>query len=82
MNIGSKLLLLFLVDGTLRGIKLMPLVKECLSKLKECGLQVAAITSDQGSNFACLANELGISADHPYITHGGEEIIVMPNLHI
>ncbi len=56
----------FFVNTAVTGDNLLEKMMTCLGKLKECGLKVAAVTSDQGSNFTYLTNVLKITPDQPY----------------
>ncbi len=56
----------FFVNTAVTGEKLLEKMMTCLGKLKECGLKLAAVTSDQGSNLTYLTNVLKITPEEPY----------------
>jgi hypothetical protein len=58
---------------------LLTIVRECIARLKHCGLTVVNFTSDQGSNFSGFLSAMGVSPSHPYFVHDGQQIFVTPD---
>ena len=61
------------------GANLLNNLLECIDRLKKCGFTVVNVTSDQGSNFTSVANQLGVSARKPFFVHAGTKIHVTPD---
>ena len=56
----------YFVSHTFSGSELKTVVTNCILKLKQYGLIVNAVVSDQGSNFIQLSNSFGVSPLKPY----------------
>lgn len=56
----------FFVKSTFSGEQLKNTIIECVSKMKNVGITVRAIVSDQGSNFIELTRNLEITAEKPF----------------
>lgn len=67
----------FLSKDCATADKLEILLKECLQKIKDIGLQPKAIVCDQGSSNVHLYKNLGITEDHPFFVHGDSKIFCM-----
>lgn len=61
----------FLTQSACKGDILPALLLDCLDKLRNIGLQVVVVISDQGSNFVHMTKTLGVSPDRPYFEHLG-----------
>ena len=65
--------------GAMPGKQLVTLIKECILKLHHCGLRVANITTDQGSNFGTLLKAFGVTPDSPSFLFDGHMIHITPD---
>ncbi len=70
----------FFWKNAIPGEKVLAIVHEALDKLKEIGLTVKVITTDQGPNFVSLFNQLGVHKKKPYFVHSGRKVYCMADV--
>ena len=68
----------FLSSGTMKGHTMATLLKDCISKVENCGLTVKVIISDQGSNNRNMFETvIGITEQEPHFMHSGHKVYVL-----
>ena len=68
----------FLSSGTMTSDKLQTLVKSCLDKLFDIGLNVKVLVCDQGSNNRSFVETMeNVSVSKPFFIHNDHKIFVM-----
>ncbi|CAG9827175.1 unnamed protein product, partial [Diabrotica balteata] len=65
----------FFINTTFEANHLLPIIKECISKLFQSGLYVNCLVTDMGSNFLKLSKLLGISPTNSEFDVNGQKII-------
>ncbi len=69
----------FFSKGPVPGNTLKELVNTCIQKLKRIGITVVNMTSDQGSNFSSLLNQLAIHPGKNFFFSGDQQVFVTPD---
>jgi hypothetical protein len=69
----------YFTENAMQTKLLLPLLRECISKVQTCGLTVVNFTSDQGSNFSSLLSALSVSSKQPFFMHNDARIFVTPD---
>ncbi len=70
----------FFIENAMDHSKLIDLVSSAMDKLSEVGLDVHALSSDMGSNFRSMLDQLGVTVDNPYITHREKKVWVFADM--
>ncbi len=67
----------FFTESGMPGQDLQKIIKECISRLTNCGLAVLNVTSDQGGNFTSLLSRLEVTPTKPYFIHENQKIFLL-----
>jgi len=70
----------FFVQNAMPSERMQSLIFEALDKLKNIGLKVLVISSDQGSNFTSTINQLGVSKEQPFFWFQGEKVFAIADM--
>ena len=62
--------------ATTKADALLPLIEECIRKVGEAGIEIAAITTDQGGNFSTLFKSMGCTVQNPFIKVDDRTILI------
>ncbi|RXG59665.1 DNA transposase THAP9 [Armadillidium vulgare] len=67
----------FFCENSVSFLELKEVMFSILTELKNIGIKVVAITTDQGSNFAKCFKNLGVSISEPFFNFQNEKIYVL-----
>ena len=67
----------FLTSGTVTPVVLKTIVRNCICKLADIGLNVRVIVCDQGSNNRSMIKSLNVTPESPFFANDGNKIFVM-----
>ena len=70
----------FFTETKVNPTKLVSIVRNCISSVNKTGMQIVAVTSDQGANFVKCFKDMGCTTDKPSIFVDQKEILVIADV--
>lgn len=67
----------FLPGKCLKAEEIVILLKDCLDRLRERGVDVRLVTCDQGTSNQSAYAQLGVNPDRPYFIHNGKQLCIV-----